>query len=186
VPEIAVALHAPLPALCGDDDFFSNGIHLNVIQASVDPGAESFRNLHAIDDGVHDVIKTDSHLVIAALGGDAPFAPVGTREAVEIGLLDAAFGATLAEFRAMTRERARRVATGPDLGRLLEDKRRRRAREEQINQAYRTHELTRSHSSIFGADSTYHEARRRFVYKLGPACAVTPTAGGEVAQLRLR
>jgi putative two-component system hydrogenase maturation factor HypX/HoxX len=33
--------------LQGGSDFFSNGIHLNVIDASVDPGAESWRNLHA-------------------------------------------------------------------------------------------------------------------------------------------
>ena len=57
--------------LMGGEDFFSNGIHLNVIQAAGDPALESWRNLHAIDDLVREIILTDSHLVISALGGDA-------------------------------------------------------------------------------------------------------------------
>ena len=47
----------------GGSDFFSNGIHLNVIEAADDPAAESWRNLHAIDDVVREIIETDSHLV---------------------------------------------------------------------------------------------------------------------------
>ncbi|MEA2139649.1 MAG: putative two-component system protein hydrogenase maturation factor HypX/HoxX [Solirubrobacteraceae bacterium] len=218
--------------LMGGSDFFSNGIHLNVIEAAGDPGAESWRNLHAIDDVVHDIIQTDSHVVISALGGDAaaggvpfalaadqvvaredvvlnpyyqhmgglygseywtyllpgrvgaklseqltgaPFEPVGTRRAVEIGLLDAAYGATLAEFHAMTRERARQLARDPELRRILDDKRSRRALDEQAKplQAYRDEEMARSHQSFFGRDSTYHNARWRFVHKVGTACAAT-------------
>ncbi|HEX8157116.1 MAG TPA: hydrogenase maturation protein [Solirubrobacteraceae bacterium] len=209
----------------GGADFFSNGIHLNVIEASADPSAESWRNLQAIDDIVHDIVTTDKHLVISALGGDAaaggvpfalaadqvvaredvvlnpyyqhmgglygseywtyllpgrvgkqvserltsaPFEPVGTRRAVEIGLLDAAYGTTLADFRALTRSRAQRLADDPDYGRMLEAKRSRRARDEDIKplQAYRDEELGRSHRSFFGPDRSYHEARRRFVLKL--------------------
>jgi putative two-component system protein, hydrogenase maturation factor HypX/HoxX len=37
-------------ALLGGADFWSNGIHLNVIEASSDPAAESWRNINAIDD----------------------------------------------------------------------------------------------------------------------------------------
>ena len=55
----------------GGGDYFSNGIHLNVIEAAEDPAAESWRNLNAIDDLVRDIIETDSHLVISALAGDA-------------------------------------------------------------------------------------------------------------------
>ncbi|HEY4828979.1 MAG TPA: formyltransferase family protein, partial [Solirubrobacteraceae bacterium] len=36
--------------LAGGTDFFSNGIHLNVIEAAADQGEESWYNLHAIDD----------------------------------------------------------------------------------------------------------------------------------------
>ena len=57
--------------LLGGHDYFSNGIHLNVIEAAEDPGAESWRNLNAIDDLVRDIVETDSHLVISALAGDA-------------------------------------------------------------------------------------------------------------------
>ena len=57
--------------LLGGDDYFSNGIHLNVAEAAEDPGAESWRNLAAIDDLVRDIVETDSHLVISALAGDA-------------------------------------------------------------------------------------------------------------------
>jgi putative two-component system hydrogenase maturation factor HypX/HoxX len=215
--------------LMGGSDFFSNGIHLNVIEASTDPGAESSRNLSAIDDVVHDIIATDSHVVISALGGDAaaggvpfalaadqvvaredvvlnpyyqhmgglygseywtyllparvgaamsaeltsaPFQPVGTRRAVEIGLLDAAYGATLGEFQEMTRERARELARDPQLARMLDDKRGRRAADERVKplQAYRSEELARSRECFFGPDRSYHEARRRFVYKLGNTC----------------
>ena len=53
--------------LMGGADFWSNGIHLNVIEAAENPADESWCNLHAIDDIVRDVIETDSHLVISAL-----------------------------------------------------------------------------------------------------------------------
>jgi len=57
--------------LMGGRDYFSNGMHLNLIEASDDPAAESWRNLIAIDDLVQAVIETDSHLVVSALAGDA-------------------------------------------------------------------------------------------------------------------
>jgi putative two-component system protein, hydrogenase maturation factor HypX/HoxX len=57
--------------LMGGRDYFSNGIHLNVIEAAENPAEESWRNLQAIDDLVREIITTDSHLVISALGGDA-------------------------------------------------------------------------------------------------------------------
>jgi putative two-component system hydrogenase maturation factor HypX/HoxX len=57
--------------LMGGTDFWSNGIHLNVIEAAEDPAHESWRNIGAINDLVRDIITTDSHLVIAALQGNA-------------------------------------------------------------------------------------------------------------------
>jgi putative two-component system protein, hydrogenase maturation factor HypX/HoxX len=100
-----------------------------------------------------------------------PFTPVGTRQAVRIGLLDAAFGADISAFRAETRALAERLARRPDLDRRLEEKRRRRARDEQIKplHAYRRQEMARAHRCFFGPDRSYHEARRRFTYKLRPA-----------------
>ena len=224
-----------LIALMGGDDFFSNGIHLNVIEAADDPAAESWSNLRAMNDLVREIIETDSHVVLSALGGDAaaggvpfalaadhvvaredvvlnpyyqhmgglygseywtyllprrvgaaesarltspPFTPVGTRQAVEIGLLDAAFGDTLDSFHSQVRALAERLARDPDLGHWLEGKQRRRGRDEEIKplNAYRKEELARSYRCFFAEDRSYHEARHRFVYKLGAPCAATPSA----------
>jgi putative two-component system hydrogenase maturation factor HypX/HoxX len=57
--------------LAGGSDFFSNGIHLNVIEAAENQGEESWYNLHAIDDVVREILDTDSHITISALSGDA-------------------------------------------------------------------------------------------------------------------
>ena len=221
--------------LMGGADFFSNGIHLNVIEAADDPAIESWLNLQAIDDVVREIVETDTHLVVSALAGDAaaggvpfalaadrvvgredvvlnpyyrhmgglygseywtyllprrvgsetadrltsaPFTPVGTREAVAIGLLDAAFGATADGFRAGVRGLAERFARDPRLDDRLEEKRRVRARDERVKplRAYRNEELARSYRCFFGEDRGYHEARHRFVHKLGAPCAVPTPA----------
>jgi putative two-component system hydrogenase maturation factor HypX/HoxX len=217
--------------LAGGADFFSNGIHLNVIEAAADQGEESWYNLHAIDDVVREIVDTDSHVTISALCGDAaaggvpfavaadhvvaredvvlnpyyqhmgglygseywtyllprrvgaelaaeltsaPFNPIGTRRAAEIGLIDAAFGDSIASFRAQVQGLAERLARHPHVDHWLEQKRLRRARDEQIKplSTYRTEELAKSHECFFGAGRSYHEARFRFVYKSGAPCEV--------------
>jgi putative two-component system hydrogenase maturation factor HypX/HoxX len=217
--------------LAGGIDFFSNGIHLNVIEAAADQGEESWYNLHAIDDIVREIVETDSHVTISALSGDAaaggvpfavaadhvvaredvvlnpyyqhmgglygseywtyllpgrvgpevaveltsaPFTPIGTRRAVDIGLVDAAFGDTIASFRSQVQGLAERLARHPDVRHWLENKRRERARDEQIKPlaAYRTEEMARSHECFFGEDRSYHVARGLFVYKTGAPCKV--------------
>ena len=104
----------------------------------------------------------------AALLTSAPFEPLGTRRAVEIGLLDAAFGETAARFRAGVRRFAERLAGDRNMPARLVEKRRLRARDEECKplRAYRTKELARSHACFFGPDRSYHDARHRFVYKL--------------------
>jgi len=57
--------------LLGGRDFFSNGVHLNVIEAADDPALESWRNINAIDDLIYEILNTMSHLVIAGLRGNA-------------------------------------------------------------------------------------------------------------------
>ncbi|MCX4530807.1 enoyl-CoA hydratase-related protein [Streptomyces sp. NBC_00841] len=57
--------------LGGGRDFFSNGIHLNVIEAAADPAEESWANINAINDLVQAVLTTTDRLVIAAVGGNA-------------------------------------------------------------------------------------------------------------------
>ena len=224
--------------LAGGSDFFSNGIHLNVIEAADNQGEESWYNLHAIDDVVREILDTDSHITISALSGDAaaggvpfavaadhvvaredvvlnpyyqhmgglygseywtyllprrvghdlareltsaPFNPIGTRRAVEIGLLDAAFGDSSASFRAQVQGLAERLARHPDVAHWLEAKRRERARDEQVKPlaAYRTEEMAKSHECFFGEDRSYHEARKLFVYKTGAPCKVALPAASE-------
>lgn len=58
-------------ALMGGEDFWSNGIHLNSIQASVDPARESWRNINAIDDIVQELICMTNKLTVAALRNNA-------------------------------------------------------------------------------------------------------------------
>ncbi len=57
--------------LAGGPDFWSNGIHLNVIEASDQPAEESWRNITAIDDFVLALLTTETHLTVAALQGNA-------------------------------------------------------------------------------------------------------------------
>jgi putative two-component system protein, hydrogenase maturation factor HypX/HoxX len=57
--------------LLGGADFWSNGIHLNTIEASADPRVESWRNINAIDDLIFEILNTMSHLVVAGLRGNA-------------------------------------------------------------------------------------------------------------------
>ena len=58
-------------ALMGGPDFWSNGIHLNLIEASAHPAEESWRNINAMDDLVREILLTDRQLTIAAMQGNA-------------------------------------------------------------------------------------------------------------------
>jgi putative two-component system hydrogenase maturation factor HypX/HoxX len=57
--------------LSGGRDFWSNGIHLNLIEAAPDPAVESWRNINAMNDLVHAILTTTDRLTIAALYGSA-------------------------------------------------------------------------------------------------------------------
>jgi putative two-component system hydrogenase maturation factor HypX/HoxX len=57
--------------LMGGQDFWSNGIHLNLIEAADSPADESWHNINAMDDLVQAIITTDNQLTIAALRGNA-------------------------------------------------------------------------------------------------------------------
>ena len=98
----------------------------------------------------------------------APFRPVGSREAVKIGLVDAAFDTSLEDLRTETTRFAERIAHDGLHQERLNDKRRRREVDERVKplEAYRREELARCHECFFGPDPAYHHARRSFVYKL--------------------
>ncbi|MBM9510253.1 enoyl-CoA hydratase-related protein [Actinacidiphila acididurans] len=57
--------------LGGARDFFSNGIHLGLIEAAADPAAESLATIEAMDDLVEEILTTTDKLVVAALAGNA-------------------------------------------------------------------------------------------------------------------
>jgi putative two-component system hydrogenase maturation factor HypX/HoxX len=58
-------------ALMGGPDFWSNGIHLNVIEASVHPAEESWCNINAMNDLVREIIATLRQFTIVAMQGNA-------------------------------------------------------------------------------------------------------------------
>jgi putative two-component system hydrogenase maturation factor HypX/HoxX len=51
--------------------FFSNGIHLNVIEARPDAAAEAWRNINAINDVCREIITCTHQLVVSAVSGNA-------------------------------------------------------------------------------------------------------------------
>jgi putative two-component system protein, hydrogenase maturation factor HypX/HoxX len=53
----------------GGRDFWSNGIHLNTIEAADNSAKESWGNINAIDDFVHAVLTTTSKLTISSVWG---------------------------------------------------------------------------------------------------------------------
>jgi putative two-component system protein, hydrogenase maturation factor HypX/HoxX len=57
--------------LMGGADFWSNGIHLNLIEHAASAADESWRNINAMDDLARAIVTTRSQLTISALGGNA-------------------------------------------------------------------------------------------------------------------
>lgn len=57
--------------LMGGFNFFSNGIHLNTIEAANDPATESWENINAINDVVLRILTCKSRWTISALQGNA-------------------------------------------------------------------------------------------------------------------
>jgi len=57
--------------LMGGPDFWSNGLHLNVIEAADSPADESWRNINAMNDLTQTLIEATDRVVIAAMQGNA-------------------------------------------------------------------------------------------------------------------
>lgn len=57
--------------LLGGRQFWSNGLDLNAIEAASSPADESWRNILAMNDLVHAIITTQSHLTLAAMQANA-------------------------------------------------------------------------------------------------------------------
>jgi putative two-component system hydrogenase maturation factor HypX/HoxX len=58
-------------AFMGGKNFWSNGIHLNIIEAAPDPALESWQNINAMDDVVLEILTIDDRLTISAIGANA-------------------------------------------------------------------------------------------------------------------
>jgi putative two-component system hydrogenase maturation factor HypX/HoxX len=108
--------------------------------------------------------------------------PIGVRHAKSIGFLDDAFGETVEEFERELEVRMATLAADPHLWRKLIDKHERRLADERIKplDAYRDEELEKMWVNFFGPDPSYHEARRRFVFK-GKSPAQVPSQHAFVA-----
>ncbi len=68
---LAVTQPTNVLVLMGGTDFWSNGIHLNIIEADDNPANESWRNINAIDDVILEIITTMTKLTVSAVWGGA-------------------------------------------------------------------------------------------------------------------
>lgn len=210
--------------LMGGPDYWSNGMHLNLIEAAESAAEESWRNINAMDDLAREIIETDTHLTVAALQGNAGaggvflaratdqvwaragiilnphykdmgnlfgseywtyllprFAgpenaeritqarlPMGTKEAMKLGLVDRIIPHPSNDFLDAVSEEAARLAQRKDFLSLLEQKKIRQMTDEQQRplQSYRDAELERMRLNFYGFDTSYHIARYNFVYKV--------------------
>jgi putative two-component system hydrogenase maturation factor HypX/HoxX len=213
--------------LAGGPDFWSNGIHLNAIEASGAPADASWENINAIDDVALEIVTMTDRLTVSAIAGNAGAGgvflalaadriwlnrgailnphykgmgnlygseywtyllprrvgearareitsrrlPMGSREAVALGLADARFGHDPTTFLAAAVKRAKAMANDPNYAKLLEEKRATRERDEAAKPLarYREEELERMKLNFYGFDPSYHVARYHFVYKLPKA-----------------
>jgi len=57
--------------LAGGYDFWSNGLHLNLIEAAASPADESWANINAMDDLAEAIVRMQDRLTIAAIGANA-------------------------------------------------------------------------------------------------------------------
>jgi len=57
--------------LAGGPDFWSNGIHLNLIEAHAQPADESWRHINAMNDLVLEILLTERQFTVAAMAGNA-------------------------------------------------------------------------------------------------------------------
>ncbi|MFI7598606.1 enoyl-CoA hydratase-related protein [Actinoplanes sp. NPDC049681] len=67
----AAAQDTRVLVLRGGTDAFSNGIHLNVIEAATDPAASAWANIRAINEVCTELIRCTRQVVVAAYAGSA-------------------------------------------------------------------------------------------------------------------
>ncbi len=209
--------------LMGGRAAWSNGIHLNIIEASNNPAEESWQNINAIDDLIHEIINVDNKITVAAVHGNAgaggvPFAlacdkvcvrsgvvfnphyksmglygseywtyslprrvgfekaqeitdacmPMGMQEAKRIGLVDFIIPELFTAFDGKIQMMAETLAHSINYQKILESKVKRRSYEEFVKplKYYRQDELRHMREDFFKPGSSYHSARKQFIYKV--------------------
>ncbi len=208
--------------LMGGPDFWSNGMHLNCIEAAESAADASWENINAMDDLAEAIIGTESHLTIAALQGSAGAGgvflarsadqvwarsgvilnphykdmgnlygseywsyllpryageenarhisetrlPMGTDEALELGLIDQAFGNDVSTFVTSVKQRAVELLSEVDQLLQIQNNRYRETQQQRPLQQYREQELEQMRRNFYGFDPSYHVARYNFVYKV--------------------
>jgi len=94
--------------------------------------------------------------------------PMGVREAMELGLASRVLASDADAARADLRSAALALATQPDIGERIADKRMKRQRDEAQKplDRYREEELQRMRRNFYGFDPSYHVARYNFIRKV--------------------
>lgn len=69
--ELAAQKEIKVLVLMGGEEFFSNGIHLNIMEDSKKQAEDGWSNIHAMNDIVRDVILTSHIITVASLGANA-------------------------------------------------------------------------------------------------------------------
>ncbi|CAA7612790.1 Hydrogenase maturation factor HoxX [Magnetospirillum sp. LM-5] len=94
--------------------------------------------------------------------------PVGTAEALRLGLIDECFGTCPSAFRAEAEARAHALAADPDIDARIAAKGLARLADEAEKplETYRAEELARMNLNFYGFDPSYHVARYNFIRKV--------------------
>jgi putative two-component system hydrogenase maturation factor HypX/HoxX len=222
--QVALARPTRVIVLMGGRDYWSNGIHLNLIEAAASPADESWANINAVNDLARAIITTTSHVTVSALQGNAGAGgvflalaadhvwarqgvilnphyrgmgnlygseywtyllprrtgaeaarritearlPIGTAEALELGLIDAHFGPELDVFLLKIKAVAEQIGHGAEFPERLVGKRTKLEQSENIKPLddYRAEELQKMTLNFYGFDPSYHVARYNFVHKI--------------------
>ncbi len=95
--------------------------------------------------------------------------PLSVNRALKLGMIDAVLSRDPLDFHEQVTARAVALARAPDYAQRLRRKLEMRVADEAQKPIaeYRREELAKMRVNFFGADRSYHEARRRFVYKKG-------------------
>jgi len=93
--------------------------------------------------------------------------PLGTSEALSLGLIDATFADNIADFKLELKHKLETLIT-TDIKALLIEKEKQRTLDEKLHplSEYRAKELEKMHLNFYGFDPSYHVARYNFIYKV--------------------